>query len=457
MTDHQLRSAARRLRADVSETIELDAAHENTELTPSAGRSRAGIAVVVVAVLAMVGGVFALTPRGGDVEVAVEETTSTTEPDPTVPDAVIAPTPIALGAPDDGKESVGLPVTAEPSTGLVDGQTVSVTGTGFPPGEAVGVVMCTREAGADHGGRGVDACNIGHFVQGTADQQGAVTVDFPVRRLATLDGEEIDCASETGRCILGMGMLSDYDQSGGVAIDFDPSEPLPDPPAVSLAKTAGIVDGESVAASITGLLPNSYLFVQQCAVPSLRCAPVGELNADADGNFDGDIRLWRSFGTYFDPASGARSPNVDCATEDCELQIQAETPGSRQIPPVGLGFDPSRGARVAPTFELTEPGPFHSGDTVTLTAEGLAVDTYIDASVCPSTGTDAGCFAWTGGQYDGGGTIDLQIFVETQGIEDPCAAGCVLVLSLYQQSLTGGIHQGPPPLFPEPVPISIAP
>ena len=41
--------------------------------------------------------------------------------------------------PRDGKSSIQLPLTVEPSTGLHDGQTVTVSATGFVPGESVGL------------------------------------------------------------------------------------------------------------------------------------------------------------------------------------------------------------------------------------------------------------------------------------------------------------------------------
>ena len=453
--DRQARAAARAFRDEVTDAIDLDLAYERTQH----GRPRniGAIALAAVAVVAIVAGAFFLPPDGDDVEVAVDEenrasTTTVTTPQP-VPD------PIVLGAPDDGKESVGLPVSVEPATGLLDGQMVTVTGSGFPSDVSVGVVMCTKEAGAEHGARGVDACNIGYFAQGTTDQQGAVSVEFEVRRVLVLDGQEVDCASEPGRCIIGMGMISDYDQSGGVAVDFDPSVPLPDPPTVELAENTDLVDGEVVPAKVTGLVPNSSLYVHECSADQYRCASVGEFHADDTGTFEGGVRLWRNYGTWIEQGGGAGSANVDCAVEACVLQIQGETPGMRQIPQVPINFDSARGARVPPSIALAEPGPFSNGDTVDLLVEGLEAGTFIDLQVCTGRSVaGAWCIAYFGGEYDGSGTFSSQLMIDSQAADDPCAEGCALVTSVYLQDQgPSGIPQGPPPLFPEPVPIVITP
>lgn len=430
--------------------VELEQTDERAHRDRPPGRTITTFVAAATVVGALVVSAAFLRPDPGDVEVAVdEEEPSTTLPEPNAPD----PAPIALGAPDDGKDSVGLPVSAEPSTGLVDGQTVTISGSGFPPGEQIGVVMCTREAGAEHGGRGVDACNIGHFAQGTSDQQGTVSIEFEVRRLAMLDGQEVDCASEPGRCIIGMGMISDYDQSGGVAVDFDPSVPLPEPPVATLAQTGGIADGQVVDATVTGLRPDGYLSVQLCTENGFRCAFLTEAVADDDGIFEGGIRLWRTFGAWPEPGSSL-PPNVDCAVESCFLQFQADASG-REVPRMPVSFDPERGGRVAPTVQLVDSGPYANGDSIELLLDGVAPGSYLDLQVCTTGDPYPGlCVAFSGGQYDGSGTLSTQLQVEDQGFTDPCGGGCVLKVATYSES-HDGTPDGPPPLFPEPIPIEL--
>ena len=400
----------------------------------------------ILAVLALV--VAALVLRtDDDIEVAVEETTTTDPAATTVPGEGSGPAPLALGAPDDGMDSVGLPVSAEPATDLVDGQLVTVSGSGFPAGEAVGVVMCTREAARDHGGRGVEACNLGNFAQADADSQGVAVVEFAVRRMMTLDGQEVDCASERGRCIIGMGLLSDYDQSGGFALHFDADAPAPPPPSMELAKTSDIADGETVDAVVTGLVPGGHVAVQQCEVlePD-RCVDLGAVVAGDDGVHRGGIRLWRTFGAHHQP--GGMPPNVDCAVSRCQLQLLGETVGGRTLAPVELGFDPASGARVAPVAELVRPGPFGPTETVEIRLTGTDEGTWIDANMCLDTGE---CFGF--GQssvWPGGSAIE----VDLRQLRGHAGCECAITFAGYRGG-DGVTLSGPPPLFPDPITITI--
>lgn len=447
--DARLRQAAARHHDDVVATVDVAPA-----LDASRRRSRRPVALasVAVAVVALFTAVLVLQPDdGGDVDVAIDEDgldDSAIDEGPPAPDFDNAPAPIALGGPTDGTESVGLPVIVEPATGLVDGQTVSVSGQGFPAGVEVGVVMCTREAGREHGARGVSACNIGHVARGTTDGQGLVTVQFEVRRLQSLDGREIDCAEEPGRCIVGMGMISDYDQSGGFAVDFDPSVALPDPPTVALSETDGIVDGETLELTVTGLVPRSHVFVQQCGGES-SCAETSAFEGTADdaGVLRTEVRLWRTFGAYGE--TGPR--NVDCAIEPCRLNIGGEGVGGRAIPVLDLAFDGSRGDRQPPTIRLLEPGPYSSGDTLRVEVSGLRAGDYIDFSICPPTAEE--CIAFGGSQGTG---ERLVVDVMIRGRTNSCSDGCPLHAYVATDVARGpGSPSGPPPLFPEPISVPI--
>lgn len=453
--DDHLRSSAQAFQDRVLDTVDVEAA-----LAESQRPSRRPVAIVVsvLAVVALVAGAFVLGPAAddGDVDVAIDEdgledpdpetsTPETPTPETPTPDFENAPAPIGLGAPDDGKESVGLPVVVEPATGLTDGQSVSVSGKGFPPGESIGVVMCGREAGQDHGARGVDACNIGHFGQGTADREGNVTIPFSVRRIVVLDGQEIDCASEPGRCIVGMGMISDYDQSGGFAVDFDPSVPLPAPPTVELSKTEGIVDGETVDVVVTGLVPNSYVYLQQCARDA-HCVQTSHVQdaADDDGTYRGSIRLWRTFGGY-----GQSGPeNVDCAVDACRLLVGADLSSSRIIPEVEVSFDPNRGKRTPPVLRVLDDGPFTAGERFRVAVDGTRAGDIVDLQICPD---DHDCIAYGNASTEDGTTV-VEMFVDSAG---SCGDACLIIAHVFPENERGLGDGGPPPLYPEPVAVTI--
>lgn len=435
-----------------SEPIDLDPEVGGGGPVEPPHRRRLPVLLVLGAVVALVIGT--VVADDGDVEVSVDQeqaTTTTAEADRRAPEPGSFPAPVALGGPTDGKESVGLPVKAEPSTGLVDGQEVTVTGTGFPAGVSVGVVMCTKEAGRDHGARGVDACNIGHFAQAETNRDGVAVATFSVRRLVVVDGQEVDCASEAQRCLIGMGMLSDYDTSGGVLVDFDPSVPLPDPPTATVEPSTGLVDGQEVTVSVTGLVPGSPVGAVLCSAGDGMCVdrPADDV-ADADGTASIRLRVWQVFGVpMWEPGSAART--VDCSAEPCHLQIWGEAPGGRAVPVVDLSFAGEPVDRTAPRLVVESAGPFRPGDEIVLELPELSHDTGVEPMLC----SDMGCSGSAAGVelLEGQGQrIRLRVPSADEGntcIDRPCA----LVVHLWAPMG----NDEPPLLLPEPVPVAIEP
>ncbi|HAS11020.1 MAG TPA: hypothetical protein DCS55_10975 [Acidimicrobiaceae bacterium] len=432
----------------------IDLALAGAAIGDEAPRSRAVLGALAV-VAALAAAVLLLVPSG-DAEVAVDEdattTTTTTEPDadrrddPSVPDAF--PAPLALGAPDDGKASIGLPVKAEPATGLVDGQTVQVTGTGFPPGESVGVVMCTREAGQDHGARGVDACNIGRFAQTTADADGVATVGFEVRRLVVLDGQEIDCASEAQRCLIGMGMLSDYDQSGGVLVDFDPSAPLPDPPTAALVGDGPFDDGEAVTVRVDGLRPGTGVGAAVCTADGGFCtdAPSNGIVGD-DGTATFQVRLWRVFSApVWDAATTGQ--DIDCAAVACRLQVWGDAVAGRAVPMIDLSFTDGPIDRDRPVLEVRSEGPYRPGDHVEVFVPDVGPNSGLELMLCGPTACN-GAMVELDWVFGG---IQARLIVPTALEGNPCIGEpCRLAAQVW----TEPAPDAPPPLAPLPVEIVI--
>jgi hypothetical protein len=106
-------------------------------------------------------------------------------------------------------------VTAAPTTGLVDGQVVEVSGTGFLPGVPVGVAVCP--AGVLDARR----CSASEPWSTTADGRGRFTLSVAAVRIVSGDGfaTSVDCAVEA--CVLVLG-----DPGGGrvvrVPLAFQP-------------------------------------------------------------------------------------------------------------------------------------------------------------------------------------------------------------------------------------------
>lgn len=249
--------------------------------------------------------------------------------------------------PRDGKDSIQLPLTAEPSTGLRDGDTITVTAEGFQPGESVGIVQCAREAGGDSPEQraGVEACNIGSYTPANADENGVATGTHQLRRVLTtpLTGT-VDCAAEAERCMVAMGAISDYDRSGGAALTFDPEVEPVVLPTVTVTPADDLAHGQAVRVVAEGLTPGEPVYAQVCSSDPAACWGVGQtiavggdqypdgyleigLPVDDDGRIDTEVQVWRFLpshaGTY-----------VDCAVSRCSLRLS----GTTAPPTVPLGF-----------------------------------------------------------------------------------------------------------------------
>ena len=147
-------------------------------------------------------------------------------------------------------------LVVEPADGLADGQQVTVTGTGFRPGSEVYVAQCTAE------GRRFSRCS--HLAgEGHVDATGVLTGTVEVRREIGYD-DPIDCATVEGGCTLETGAAFDGARLAAVPITFDPAAPLAPPPAVEVAPTTGLSDGQEVAVTGSGFSPGTPVGVLEC-------------------------------------------------------------------------------------------------------------------------------------------------------------------------------------------------
>lgn len=377
--DQQARAASRGLHEHVLQRVDAEQSLHALGARRPAARSRL---LAVAAVVLVVTGSVAMVGRGDDRStVDVEELTD------------LEPGVLTLLGPRDGRDSIQLPVTAEPSTGLRNGDRVIVTGSGFSPGEQVGIVQCAREAGGatPEVRGGVDGCYLGAVQYADADDAGNISGTYTVSRLLTtpMTGT-VDCAAEADRCIIAAGAISDYDRSGGMPLRFEGGgEPL-DLPSVRVAPADALADGQVVNVSGEGFKPHELLDLVVCAADPSGCwstgAPVefepedqrGEgpyagLRADGEGRVEGEVPMWRFLpgsepGTY-----------IDCATSSCSLRVMSQHTSPPTVP---LGFESGGTGPVAPSLSITPTEGLAPGDEVVVRGAGFQPGSYFYVSLC---------------------------------------------------------------------------
>ncbi|QGG93814.1 neocarzinostatin apoprotein domain-containing protein [Actinomarinicola tropica] len=173
----------------------------------------------------------------------------------------------AVGGPRDGLDSLRLPVQATPAQGLVDGQTVTVSGSGFPPSRNLGIVMCTPLGPSSIGG--VDNCQISPYTAVTSDAQGNFSAEHPVRRYVTLANGVHDCAQappegSTHTCVVAVGAIDDYDQSGTIGVHFDPDVPGTPPLSIHMDPQGPVSVGDTLTVTVENAAPGSSWWVDVC-------------------------------------------------------------------------------------------------------------------------------------------------------------------------------------------------
>ncbi len=147
-------------------------------------------------------------------------------------------------------------VTATPSTGLADGQTIQVSVTGFPANTDLFILQCTA---APTGAPGLTPkCNLDGAVLPKTNGAGAVTTPFKVKAgpIGT-DGGVCPVAND-GPCYI-VASTSDPSTAVGIPIDFAPT--------VVVAPSANLVDGQVVSVTGTGYANNASATVLQCVDP----------------------------------------------------------------------------------------------------------------------------------------------------------------------------------------------
>ena len=134
-------------------------------------------------------------------------------------------------------------ITVDPTTDLVDGQSVDVKGRRFTPNTSFGAAVCSPTV------PGIDGCDLSNTALTTTDSKGQATVTLRVRRMITVRGHQIDCALKP--CILGAGTVDGITpiETTGVPISFDPD--VPPLPKLLVRFTLGSATTRGMTGTIT--------------------------------------------------------------------------------------------------------------------------------------------------------------------------------------------------------------
>jgi hypothetical protein len=272
-------------------------------------------------------------------------------------------------------------LSATPSTGLVQGDTVTVTGTGFPAGDRIGIVQCKLVTDGPIG------CNLSTLVYSTADASGSFSASFVPRRILYVDGTPVDCA-DLDACKIGAGSVADQTQGADAAIQFDPAVPPPPPPSITVTPDTGLLDGQTVTVTGANYEPDSNFGVIQCVEPpesdGSNCSfdTLTFVGTDASGSFTTSFQVVRTITSL-----GA---TTDCADPGaCVIGAGPGPSGQGDTAPVQ--FDPSIPPPPPPTLTVTPDTDLLDRQAVTVTVTGFDTDRSVVVTQCLASVEPGAC------------------------------------------------------------------
>lgn len=294
-------------------------------------------------------------------------------------------------------------VTVTPNAGLVDGQEITVAGTGSIPDAEVEVLLCA-----------VGDADCGYWFGYTISSGGGFVITETVRaQILDSRGDLVDCRSAPCELIVSAWTF-DPDQHlelARVALDFDPDGAVLAPPTIAVDPDHDLVHGQVVSVTGTGHKPDSPVYIEECPADldgDHRCRPVGDVLAGGDGSFTASVSvtsvLPAGFMSFVDP--------LDCRTSGGTCTLLAVSAWGSAT--AALHFDPA-GPIPPPASIVVDPATdMADGDTVTVSGTGFSPSGLVAMRYCEVAGSrcDITIDSFFGVGEDGTFTVELSLFEE---------------------------------------------
>jgi hypothetical protein len=290
-------------------------------------------------------------------------------------------------------------VVVDPPDDLRDGQSLTVTGTGFRPETTISLTQCVLGLFEP-----VSNCyQARHLDLEITDDTGQFTTEVPAHRHLTTDGGVLDCAALSwGRCAIVV--TADEAESTGSTrfagarqLRFaDSPEPRPPDPTsedpagqrpqsvpapssrgqsltVSVSSRSGLGDGEPVTLRLRHGEPRSRVQIELCdqeAPLGASCPLIAAYDLNSFGAGAVDVRVPRL------TRSHDHGDLVDCAG-GCRLRLVAENSATD----TSVTFDPAHDFLDDAELEI-DGDTLTPGHPVSVTGSGFVPLTSFDAFVC---------------------------------------------------------------------------
>ena len=306
-------------------------------------------------------------------------------------------------------------IVVTPSTSLIDGQIVHITGSGYPIGAMVVLQQCANTTT-------IGSCAGGLFA--TASSAGTFAVDAPLRARLWA-GQLIDCRDAATTCTMHAIDFEDFESQAQVPLAFTADGPLLPPPTATATPNTGLLDGDHISLSGSNFLftpgplpvtstpasswptrslrsttaptkpsalrpatdPSSLVLVSECTNGSFSdtgasCSSNGLASVDTAGHLIGDVQVWATFTTF----TGTK---VDCRTAptQCELRVGWGDPSTSAI--ADLSFDPNGALLPLPSLTASPNTRLTDGTQMHVVGDGFVPNTSVILQQCATGPGDA--------------------------------------------------------------------
>jgi hypothetical protein len=275
----------------------------------------------------------------------------------------------------------GATVTATPSTGLLDQQTVEVSASGLKAKTRYVLIEC--QAGATD----PSGCGLVDVEPLKSDATGSFDAPYVVARMISLNnsGPVIDCAVQA--CVLAVGTIKGKFVAD-TSISFEDIVVVP--PALSAVPSSGLRDGQNITLSGTGFSPNAFVEFIECESTAPTSCDVNTIYpafSGPDGTFSTTYPVTRVIANGEGP--------VDCAqTTTCVIMATNESnPAQVASAPISFADVPIK----TPKLMASPSTGLDDGDNVTVAGKGFGHHHEIGLTECVAGSTDInGCVGVAG-------------------------------------------------------------
>lgn len=287
---------------------------------------------------------------------------------PTFPDQFVARSGDQTSA-EAGPRSI----TVTPDTNLVDGQAVTVAGTGFGDPELVGIFQCAK-------GLGLDGCDLDSATPAFDLDNGAFSETHYVAALLDTEAGPIDCRTYVDGCRVVAS--EDFALAGSARADvtLDPLGPLAPPPSVAVDPASDLVDEQVVQVTATGFRAHDYVLMAQCTagttIATETCGgSIDFVEADGSGTLEAEFQVDAVFYPFFGDEP------IDCRVEACEIAVAASYDYER-FGAAAVTFDPDAPLHPVMNITVTPHADLVDDQVVQVEATGYTPNGPIDVVQC---------------------------------------------------------------------------